>query len=76
MAAFNHHHMASMAASRMAYFNAQAAVAAAFLPHMHQAGLHHHQAAAAVAVAASQPPPGATGQYSILSSLINSISTF
>ncbi|XP_018321674.1 visual system homeobox 2-like [Agrilus planipennis] len=31
-AAFNHHHM-TMAASRMAYFNAQAAVAAAFLPH-------------------------------------------
>lgn len=30
--AFNHHHM-TMAASRMAYFNAQAAVAAAFLPH-------------------------------------------
>ncbi|KAK4887116.1 hypothetical protein RN001_003387 [Aquatica leii] len=29
---FNHHHM-TMAASRMAYFNAQAAVAAAFLPH-------------------------------------------
>lgn len=29
---FSHHHM-TMAASRMAYFNAQAAVAAAFLPH-------------------------------------------
>ncbi|XP_044749950.1 visual system homeobox 2-like isoform X2 [Coccinella septempunctata] len=29
---FNHHHM-TMAASRMAYFNAHAAVAAAFLPH-------------------------------------------
>ncbi|KAF7278624.1 hypothetical protein GWI33_008144 [Rhynchophorus ferrugineus] len=29
---FAHHHM-TMAASRMAYFNAQAAVAAAFLPH-------------------------------------------
>ncbi|CAG9822993.1 unnamed protein product [Phaedon cochleariae] len=28
---FNHHHM-TMAASRMAYFNAQAAVAAAFFP--------------------------------------------
>lgn len=30
---FNHHHHMTMAASRMAYFNAQAAVAAAFLPH-------------------------------------------
>lgn len=40
----DHHHM--MAASRMAYFNAHAAVAAAFLPHnMGSAGnlgLHHH----------------------------------
>lgn len=33
-AGFNHHHHhMTMAASRMAYFNAQAAVAAAFLPH-------------------------------------------
>lgn len=43
----DHHHM-TMAASRMAYFNAHAAVAAAFLPHnMGSAGhlgLHHHQA--------------------------------
>lgn len=44
---FNHHHM-TMAASRMAYFNAHAAVAAAFLPHniaaaagMNAGGGHH-----------------------------------
>lgn len=30
---FGQHHQMSIAASRMAYFNAQAAVAAAFLPH-------------------------------------------
>lgn len=30
---FSDHHQMSMAASRMAYFNAHAAVAAAFLPH-------------------------------------------
>lgn len=44
----DHHHM-TMAASRMAYFNAHAAVAAAFLPHnMGSAGhlgLHHHHQA-------------------------------
>lgn len=37
----DHHHQMTMAASRMAYLNAHAAVAAAFLPHgLH--GQHHH----------------------------------
>lgn len=44
----DHHHSMTMAASRMAYFNAHAAVAAAFLPHnMAGAGSHlgfHSQA--------------------------------
>lgn len=47
---FNHHHM-TMAASRMAYFNAQAAVAAAFLPHniAAAAGMNHNPGAASPA---------------------------
>lgn len=44
--AFNHHHM-TMAASRMAYFNAQAAVAAAFLPHNIAAAASMNAAASA-----------------------------
>lgn len=48
---FNHHHM-TMAASRMAYFNAQAAVAAAFLP-------HNIAAAAGMNANAGAPSPAA-----------------
>lgn len=36
------HHQMTMAASRMAYFNAHAAVAAAFLPHHNMAGAGTH----------------------------------
>ncbi|XP_022905634.1 visual system homeobox 1 [Onthophagus taurus] len=49
---FNHHHM-TMAASRMAYFNAHAAVAAAFLPHNIAAAAGMNAAAAANQGAAS-----------------------
>jgi hypothetical protein len=44
-----HHHHMSMAASRMAYFNAQAAVAAAFLPHNMNSAVSSMAAAAAAA---------------------------
>lgn len=59
---FNHHHM-TMAASRMAYFNAQAAVAAAFLPHniAAAAGMSANPAAgspAAVLGLQTAQPPG------------------
>lgn len=62
---FNHHHM-TMAASRMAYFNAQAAVAAAFLPHniAAAAGMNHNggpgSTAAVLGLAGHQGggPPG------------------
>ncbi|EDX17143.1 homeobox protein aristaless isoform X2 [Drosophila simulans] len=37
-----HHQMTMAAASRMAYFNAHAAVAAAFMPHQLAAAVHHH----------------------------------
>lgn len=49
---FSDHHQMTMAASRMAYFNAHAAVAAAFLPHnmggggaVGPLGLHHQTSA-------------------------------
>ncbi|XP_048526280.1 visual system homeobox 2 isoform X2 [Dendroctonus ponderosae] len=62
---FSHHHM-TMAASRMAYFNAQAAVAAAFLPHgiaaaaqmNAAAGGGHGSAAAVLGLAAGHQTPG------------------
>ncbi|KAH8245556.1 hypothetical protein KR032_011822 [Drosophila birchii] len=37
----DHHQMSMAAASRMAYFNAHAAVAAAFMPHQLAAAVHH-----------------------------------
>lgn len=67
---FNHHHM-TMAASRMAYFNAQAAVAAAFLPHniAAAAGMSANPAAgspAAVLGLAGHQPTSAPGKLSFL----------
>ncbi|KAH1020892.1 hypothetical protein HUJ04_010482, partial [Dendroctonus ponderosae] len=69
---FSHHHM-TMAASRMAYFNAQAAVAAAFLPHgiaaaaqmNAAAGGGHGSAAAVLGLAAGHQTPGSGKQQSI-----------
>lgn len=62
---FNHHHM-TMAASRMAYFNAQAAVAAAFLPHNIAAAASMnangaHSSAAVLGLAGHQS--GSSGEF-------------
>lgn len=67
---FSHHHM-TMAASRMAYFNAQAAVAAAFLPHniAAAAGMNaNHGAASPAAVLglAGHQGGGAAGELLFL----------
>lgn len=64
---FNHHHM-TMAASRMAYFNAQAAVAAAFLPHniAAAAGMNANPGAASPAAVlglAGHQAGGAPGKF-------------
>ncbi|XP_066154250.1 visual system homeobox 2-like isoform X2 [Euwallacea fornicatus] len=67
---FSHHHM-TMAASRMAYFNAQAAVAAAFLPHgiaaaaqmNAAAGAGPGSAAAVLGLAGHQTPGSGLAQF-------------
>ncbi|KAI5726900.1 hypothetical protein M8J76_010743 [Diaphorina citri] len=58
---FNHHQMsmAAVNASRMAYFNAQAAVAAAFLPH----NMNSIAAAAGMTTAAGGTPLGSLANH-------------
>ncbi|XP_050303735.1 visual system homeobox 2-like [Anthonomus grandis grandis] len=60
---FSHHHM-TMAASRMAYFNAQAAVAAAFLPHGIAAAAQMNAAAAGGGPGSAAAVLGLTGHQS------------